>query len=58
MKKEVNSSATNECKLITSDDGFISCDITECCKIGPITDENYCPRCGNKIIRINKQENQ
>jgi rRNA maturation endonuclease Nob1 len=22
-----------------------------CCKIAPITDENYCPNCGNKILK-------
>lgn len=24
---------------------------TECCGIGPITDENYCSKCGAKIVR-------
>jgi len=22
-----------------------------CCKIAPITDENYCPKCGKKILK-------
>ena len=22
-----------------------------CCKIAPITNENYCPNCGNKILK-------
>ena len=22
-----------------------------CCKISPITDENYCPKCGKKILK-------
>ena len=22
-----------------------------CCKIAPITDENYCPNCGKKILK-------
>ncbi len=26
-------------------------DVTECCKIGPITTEKYCSNCGKKIIR-------
>ena len=26
-------------------------DIVECCKIGPIMNENFCPECGKKIIR-------
>lgn len=25
--------------------------IVECCKRGPITDENYCPFCGKEIIK-------
>jgi len=24
---------------------------TSCCKIAPIIDENYCPNCGNKILK-------
>tara|TARA_R100000541_G_scaffold39136_1_gene46985 strand:- start:10857 stop:11120 length:264 start_codon:yes stop_codon:yes gene_type:complete len=24
---------------------------TSCCKIAPITNENYCPNCGNKILK-------
>lgn len=26
-------------------------EVTGCCKIGPITNENYCPNCGIKIKR-------
>jgi len=26
-------------------------DIVECCEIGPIIDEKYCPECGRRIIR-------
>ncbi len=26
-------------------------DETACCRVGPITSENYCPQCGSKIIR-------
>lgn len=25
--------------------------VVECCKIGPIFDECYCPRCGKRIVR-------
>lgn len=33
-------------------DGFaFEMDITSCCKIGPITSENYCSKCGAKIKR-------
>jgi hypothetical protein len=48
-------------KIITELDekdffGYI--DLTDCCKIGPIIDENYCPNCGRLIIKkINKNEN-
>lgn len=30
---------------------FASMDLVSCCKMGPITTENYCPNCGRKIIR-------
>lgn len=39
-----------QCKLIDSPDGFIIIPVTDCCKVGPITNENYCPNCGKKII--------
>lgn len=38
-------------KLIQEDDYFCKILVTECCNIGPITTENYCPNCGKKIIR-------
>lgn len=40
-------------KLISGKQGSfeIECFITECCKIGLITNENFCPNCGRKIIR-------
>jgi hypothetical protein len=28
-----------------------SIDLVECCEIGPITHEKYCPKCGKKIVR-------
>ena len=31
--------------------GFIVIHKTKCCKIAPITNENYCPNCGRKIVR-------
>jgi hypothetical protein len=40
-----------KCKLIETTDDFISCDVTDCCNIGPIVNENYCPKCGKMIIR-------
>jgi hypothetical protein len=31
----------------------VTCDmpVTDCCGIGPITNENYCPNCGKKITK-------
>ena len=44
---------------VEEDDWFslnepITLEVTECCKIGPITNENYCPNCGKKIIKENE----
>jgi hypothetical protein len=36
-------------------DALESITVTECCEIGPITRENYCPTCGKKIIRQTTQ---
>lgn len=44
----------NECgetKIINDPENFIECNTTECCGIGPIVNENYCPNCGRKIVR-------
>ena len=42
-------------KIIQIEDEYfgipITLDATECCKVNPITNENYCPNCGKKIIR-------
>ena len=40
-----------KCKLIETTDYSINCEVTECCNIGPIVNENYCPKCGKMIIR-------
>lgn len=34
------------------EEGFGTYDVTECCRFGPIVDENYCPECGKKIIKL------
>jgi len=41
----------NTCVVIGQDDEdyFASYPETSCCHVGPITDENYCPKCGAKI---------
>lgn len=44
-------SLVGKCKLIEITDGFINYSITDCCKIGPIVNENYCPECGKMIMR-------
>lgn len=31
------------------EEGFGTYCVTECCRFGPIVDENYCPECGKKI---------
>ena len=31
------------------EEGFGTYGVTECCRFGPLTDENYCPNCGKKI---------
>jgi hypothetical protein len=49
--KNTSMDKAKETELIESDDGMIKCNIVKCCKIGPIINENYCPECGNKIIR-------
>jgi uncharacterized paraquat-inducible protein A len=39
-------------KIESNEDLFgtnVKLDVTSCCKIGPIVDENYCPNCGKKI---------
>lgn len=45
----------NTTKIIKIEDDYfgnsITLDATECCKVNPITNENYCPNCGKKIIR-------
>jgi hypothetical protein len=30
---------------------FAGINFTECCKVGPITKEKFCPKCGNMIVR-------
>lgn len=34
------------------EEGLGTYDVTECCRFGPIVDENYCPECGKKIIKL------
>ena len=47
----------NTTELITEMDDLYGIDIpieitkTKCCEIAPITNENFCPNCGRKIMR-------
>lgn len=48
----VSNSLEHTTRIVKEEDDFIGCiDVTECCKIGPITNENYCPKCGKQIIK-------
>jgi len=31
--------------------GFSMIPVVNCCKIGPITNERYCPECGKRIVK-------
>jgi hypothetical protein len=42
---------SNTTKLKTVNDGWNDINVTDCCEIGPIIDENYCPNCGKRIIK-------
>ena len=45
----------NTTKIFTEkNDEVFEIDVTECCQVGPIVNENYCPKCGKKIIRDEK----
>lgn len=37
--------------IIHVDDNFVGqIPVTECCKIGPIINDNFCPGCGKRIV--------
>ena len=37
-------------RIIDIEDSFAEkIKVVECCKIGPITNENFCPNCGKKV---------
>lgn len=37
--------------LVKSDKDLMIMDVTDCCRVGPITNEKFCPECGKKIKR-------
>lgn len=48
----VRSKLAGETRIIVEPDEVMgNIPLVECCKIGPIRNENYCPNCGNKIIK-------
>ena len=51
--KELESEKSTE--LITEKEDYYGAmtniTTTKCCGIGPITNENFCPNCGRKIVR-------
>lgn len=56
FEKELNAVIKEENEkttfLLNSDDiGLGGINITACCRIGPITNEKYCPNCGSKIVK-------
>ena len=40
------------CTIENDNDNTFPCEVTSCCKMGPITRENHCPNCGKKIIKL------
>lgn len=39
------------CRLEKATEDFIECEVTTCCKVGPIVNEKFCSSCGKEIIR-------
>ena len=46
----INTHIVKTTKLVKNDTWPFECNITNCCGVGPITNEKYCPECGKKII--------
>lgn len=42
---------TYKTTLETSKDRLFDCNVTSCCKVGPIVNEQFCPRCGKEIYK-------
>ena len=42
---------TYGCRLEKATEDFIECEVTTCCKVGPIVNEKFCSSCGKEIVR-------
>ena len=51
FEKELNELIPGETTVEDDNNWLITIPVTSCCKIGPITSENYCPNCGKKITK-------
>ena len=50
---QLQQAGVSTCFLEDCEDHFFEIKYKQvsCCKIAPITNENYCPNCGNKILK-------
>ena len=50
---QLQQTGVSTCFLEDCEDHFFEIKYKQvsCCKISPITNENYCPNCGNKILK-------
>ena len=50
---QLQQTGVSTCFLEDCEDHFFEIKYKQvsCCKIAPITNENYCPNCGNKILK-------
>ena len=53
LKERINElESEKSTELIIKNEGsFYEITTTKCCGVGPITNENFCPNCGRKIMR-------
>ena len=55
LKERIKELENNTTELITEKEDYYGAmtniTTTKCCGIGPITNENFCPNCGRKIVR-------
>jgi len=42
---------TTTIRSVQDDELSMELPVTDCCGIGPITSENYCPNCGKRILK-------
>jgi len=55
LESRIKELENNTTELITEEEDYYGAMTnitkTKCCGIGPITNENFCPNCGRKIIK-------